>query len=91
VRELKPNEMIEVTVNGRGDVTSLEIVDQEEFMARGRVADCDCGLISCVCEEARKHKPECRFRKALTCAVGISCDEHGYDVCPKCDPCDCEK
>ena len=68
---------------GRVEETTLE-----ELASRGRVADCDCGLISCACEEARTHEPECRFRKALTSAVGIEC-EHGYDTCPECDPCTC--
>jgi hypothetical protein len=66
-------------------------MDYEEFTAIGRVADCDCGLITCVCEEARSHKKECRYRLAMTCAIPISCDAHGYDVCPTCDPCTCER
>lgn len=47
-----------------------------------------CGHISCVCGIIKSHKPDCLFRKAATCSVGIEC-EHGYDVCPKCDPCFC--
>jgi len=35
-----------------------------------------------------QHKRTCRFRIAETCAVGVEC-EHGYDVCPMCDPCTC--
>ena len=50
---------------------------------------CDaCGMLACVCDIKAKHKPECRFLLAATCAVPIEC-EHGYDVCPKCDPCEC--
>lgn len=50
---------------------------------------CDCGHISCVCSVKQKHDEKCRFRIAATTPVGIECD-HGYDVCPKCDPCTCE-
>lgn len=49
---------------------------------------CTCGHIACVCVIKMIHKPDCKFLKAATCAVGIEC-EHGYDVCPKCDPCTC--
>lgn len=38
---------------------------------------------------ADDHDPDCRFRIAATSAAGIEC-EHGYDVCPICDPCTCE-
>lgn len=50
---------------------------------------CTCGHIACVCHILRNHEPSCRFRKSTTCAVPIEC-EHGYDVCPICDPCTCE-
>jgi len=60
------------------------------FMQRGRVADCDCRMIECVCAMARQHKSKCAFRKALTCAVGIACDDHDREVCPICDPCTCK-
>lgn len=49
----------------------------------------ECGFISCVCEVRKNHVPECKFRKAMETSVGIECD-HGYDVCPTCDPCTCE-
>jgi hypothetical protein len=64
--------------------------DEAAFMARGRASDCDCQLITCVCTEARAHDKTCRHRVALTCAVSIVC-EHGYDVCPECDPCTCSQ
>lgn len=35
-----------------------------------------------------KHKAGCKFLRAATCAIGIECD-HGRDVCPICDPCEC--
>jgi hypothetical protein len=54
----------------------------------GRAEDCDCKLLECVCLEARKHKRDCRYRFALTCAIPIECD-HGLDTCPICDPCTC--
>lgn len=60
----------------------------EEYSARGRVHDCDCQLIQCVCLVKRQHQEDCRFRVSLTCAVPIEC-EHGVDVCPHCDKCDC--
>jgi hypothetical protein len=61
----------------------------EEFSARGRVSDCDCNLIQCVCTEARQHRDGCQYRLALTCAVAIRCKPHRKEVCPECDPCPC--
>jgi hypothetical protein len=66
----------------------FHVEDYATFSARGRVADCDCGMIQCVCTQARQHKKECKFRRALTCPVAIECD-HGNDVCATCDVCDC--
>ena len=43
----------------------------------------------CSCDVDTLHKPDCRFRKSAQCAVGIEC-EHGYDLCPICDKCNCE-
>lgn len=63
--------------------------DEEEYLARGRVADCDCQMLQCVCVEARKHKPECRWRTAILAPVGFAC-EHGFEECPTCDACTCE-
>lgn len=60
----------------------------EELVSRGRAVYCDCGLIACVCKEARTHERDCSYRRALRSPVGIEC-EHGRDVCPICDPCDC--
>lgn len=34
------------------------------------------------------HELGCRWAKALG-SVAVEC-EHGVDVCPKCDPCECE-
>ena len=65
------------------------VEDFETFAARGRVADCTCDLIQCVCSTARQHQETCRFRKALTCAIGIPCEAHDREVCLECDPCDC--
>jgi len=39
---------------------------------------------------AKGHKRSCKFRAALVSSAAIEC-EHGYDVCPKCDPCTCEE
>lgn len=49
----------------------------------------ECGHLACVCGIIEAHTDEnCKFRIAATCAYGIECD-HGYDVCPICDPCTC--
>lgn len=48
-----------------------------------------CGHLACVCGIRTQHPdPACKFRVSTTCAVPIECD-HGYDVCPQCDPCTC--
>lgn len=62
---------------------------KKELEAR-RAKDCFCQLIECVCNQVRDHKEDCHFRKAMICAVPISC-QHGVDVCPQCDPCSCQK
>lgn len=55
----------------------------------GAIVDCPkCGRLACVCEVKRVHAKDCPFQIAVSCAVAIEC-EHGYDVCPKCDPCTC--
>ena len=51
-------------------------------------AECACGHIACVCNILKRHRPQCKFLKAACCPVGIEC-EHGRDVCPLCDPCEC--
>ena len=51
--------------------------------------ECRCGHIACVCNIETNHSEDCKFRRAATCSVGIEC-EHGYDVCPICDPCTCD-
>ena len=48
----------------------------------------ECKHLACVCNVLERHHDLCKFRQAVTCAVAIEC-EHGYDVCPECDPCDC--
>jgi hypothetical protein len=50
---------------------------------------CDtCGHLACVCAIKSMHHEECSYRIAAAGSVGIEC-EHGYDVCPHCDPCTC--
>lgn len=49
---------------------------------------CACGQIECVCRMVAGHSPDCRFSKSVLCPVAIEC-EHGYDVCPICDACNC--
>lgn len=52
--------------------------------------DCKvCKMLFCVCDIIAKHKKDCSFRVAACGAIAISCDEHGLDVCPECDRCDC--
>ncbi len=48
-----------------------------------------CGnLGSCTCAVEKNHLKNCRFRKAATLSVELAC-EHGFQACPKCDPCHC--
>jgi hypothetical protein len=61
----------------------------DEFKAIGRADDCDCGLIQCICQQARQHKEGCPLRLSMTCAIPITCEEHDQDVCPICTPCTC--
>ena len=70
------------------DGGTIVVEDYDTYAARGRVPDCDCELIQCVCTEARKHKVGCDYRLAMTCAIPVECD-HGVDCCPQCDPCTC--
>lgn len=59
-------------------------------MAAKTKIGCDkCGHLACVCAVKVKHEPDCLYRKSVTCPVGVEC-EHGYDVCPICDPCTCK-
>lgn len=68
-----------------GWLLRFSIVAAPDF---GRVKDCTCGMIACVCNIKQRHKPECKFRRAAVSTIEIEC-EHGHGVCPKCDPCDC--
>jgi hypothetical protein len=55
----------------------------------GEIIECPrCGHIACVCKVNQEHVEGCKFRLAVTCNIPIECD-HGYDVCPECDPCTC--
>lgn len=76
---------------------------EEHLLARGRVAmrkarvaerkpwhvaECQ-QMLSCVCLVVRSHPDHaCRLRVSILCPVAVQCD-HGFDVCPKCDPCTC--
>ena len=81
------NQYVETGVVPDGANITLE--DFKTWTARGRLEDCDCGLLQCACAEARQHKKECVYRLALTCAIPIECEEHKRDVCPICDLCTC--
>jgi hypothetical protein len=48
----------------------------------------ECDHFACVCKILETHNEKCLFRLS-TCGVAVEC-EHGYDVCPECDPCTCE-
>jgi hypothetical protein len=61
----------------------------EDFMARGRVKDCDCDMIECVCLQIRQHKKRCPYCVALICPVEVLCRKHKLEVCPECDACTC--
>lgn len=49
-----------------------------------------CGHLACVCPTIKAHVEGCKFRAAVACPVAIECD-HGFDVCPECDPCTCPR
>lgn len=53
----------------------------------GSCMRCD-NLVSCTCRIRKAHKKGCRYRRAADLSVEIPCD-HGFQACPKCDPCDC--
>lgn len=36
----------------------------------------------------KDHKIDCRFRRSAEGPIGFAC-EHGYDLCPVCDSCNC--
>lgn len=77
-------------LSGNGPIPAGSYLESyEKFSARGRVEDCDCGLIQCACAQTRPHDQDCSFRIAMTCAVPINCEPHGVYVCPICDVCDC--
>ena len=55
----------------------------------GRIEACStCGHFACVCDVKAEHMADCKYRIARAGSVAIEC-EHGYDVCPVCDPCTC--
>ena len=41
-----------------------------------------------IAAETKKHQANCPYLRAQRCPVSIEC-EHGWDVCPICDPCTC--
>ncbi len=57
-------------------------------MSQGKANTCN--FLACICTIEQLHDVKCKFRISATCAIAIEC-EHGFDVCPKCDPCTCEK
>lgn len=67
-----------------GGVQGVVFADLEEIGCK------KCGFICCICQVQKDHEPGCTYRLSMQCPVGIECD-HGYDVCPLCDPCTCEE
>lgn len=58
-------------------------------LVHGGIKACPtCHHFACICATKAKHAEDCQYRRAVCCPVGIECD-HGYDVCPTCDPCTC--
>ncbi len=51
--------------------------------------ECTCGHITCVCYINDNHDALCNFKRATTCSIPVEC-EHGRDVCPICDACNCD-
>ena len=45
-------------------------------------------LCGCICATIKKHKAGCLFLRAAKLSVEIACP-HGFQACPKCDPCTC--
>lgn len=47
-----------------------------------------CKFFACICGVKERHAEDCLFRISMVCPVEVEC-EHGYGVCPECDPCTC--
>ncbi len=46
-------------------------------------------ITDCVCTAKQRHKPECRYVRAVSCPVVVaSCAKHDLAACEECD-CDC--
>jgi len=76
---------------GKGPLPEGSVVmTHKEFMAIGRVENCDCQQIICVCEQVRQHVKGCFYRKSIECPIPIDCDDHGLSVCAECYPCTCK-
>lgn len=65
--------------------------DLDMDIVRAPIVACEkCQHFECVCQVLADHVDGCRYRLAVTCAIPISCDKHGLDVCPECgDVCTC--
>lgn len=72
------------------DDATVFIGGTPESIAKFKRCRDQCGWLgSCKCDIQKTHSnPKCRFRVSATCPIPIECD-HGRDVCPECDPCDC--
>ncbi len=72
-------------VAGEGPLPDgARLEDYDTFTARGRVQDCDCGLIVCECVRIRQHEEGCMLRSALRSPFTFPCDDHQDDFCFYC-------
>jgi hypothetical protein len=62
----------------------------QEFLDLGRESDCDCGMLSCVCLDIRKHDRKCRYVVVRLAPTMFMC-RHRLEICPDCDACTCGK
>lgn len=58
--------LVEIDAEGNPTDAPLRTEPLKDWMARGRVPDCDCGLLQCQCTVIRQHKPKCMLRLSIT-------------------------
>ncbi len=81
-------EAIAAYMEGRPLPEGAYLEDFEVYAARGRVPNCTCGLIECLCTQIAGHTDHCRFKVSALSPVCFPC-EHDLDVCATCTPCTC--
>ena len=89
----EPTTTVYITPGDEGVTRAIESVAQQLGYGTQRVSEIvachTCQRFSCICVARSRHAADCRFLISASCPVGIECDEHGRDVCPKCDACTC--